>query len=109
VVIDIVLPAVLGLVLVRKSSVETCGVNCKFIFNRIHFDYFDIPAGQKLAIRPFLSIFEERGGEAMDIPVTNLKGLVSRSSSDMIAIEMRITCVESGRVYVGGSIGRRSW
>jgi hypothetical protein len=62
VVIDIVLPAVLGLVLVRKSSVETCGVNCKFIFNRIHFDYFDIPAGQKLAIRPFLSIFEGRGG-----------------------------------------------
>jgi hypothetical protein len=99
VVIDIVLPAVLGLVLVRKSSVETCGLNCKFIFNR----------RQKLAIRPFLSIFEERGGEAMDIPVTNLKGLVSRSSSDMIAIEMRITCVESGRVYVGGSIGRRSW
>jgi hypothetical protein len=44
----------------------------------------------------------------MDIPVTNLNGLVSRSS-DIFAIAMRICRVESGRVSVGGSIGRRNW
>jgi hypothetical protein len=44
----------------------------------------------------------------MDIPVTNLKGLVSRSS-DMIVIAMRISRVGSCRESVGKSIGRRSW
>jgi hypothetical protein len=46
-----------------------------------------VPAGQKLAIRPFPAA--GLSGGAWSLPVTNLKGLVSRSPSDIFAIVFR--------------------
>jgi hypothetical protein len=81
VVVDIVLPAVLGLVLVGESSIESYAGRSMGLWGVSRG--FEVPAAEELAIEP--SPHQEGSMRTGDIPVTNLKGLTSRSLSDMFA------------------------
>jgi hypothetical protein len=88
VVIDIVLPAMLGLVLVREAGVEA--YISQLIIRHRDFDREVCTSceEQMLASCHFFRGTDSARG-AQNIPVTNLKGLVSRSPSDMFAIVLR--------------------
>lgn len=85
VVIDIVLPAMFGLVLVRESSVEPYEIKVNGYVYRLGWGC-KYQLQRELAIRPFPA--RASSGRASILPVTNLKGLVSRSPSDIFAVSV---------------------
>lgn len=81
-VIDIVLPAVLSLVLVREAGIEA--YRASIVCGRAWEEYY-VPAWGKVSNQAILIGALDEGH--LSLPVTNLKGLVSRSPSDMFAIQ----------------------
>ena len=84
-VVNIVLPAVLGLVRVREAGVEACSNKVNGQNSGLR-EGSHIPAGHNVSNSCCFLPGGRTWGELGNVPVTNLKGFVSRSPSDMVAI-----------------------